>query len=157
MILKSIVDEDFINYKKPSMFIVTAQCDFKCDRECGKKICQNSPLAKERNIIMDDIDIVRRYMNNPITEAIVFGGLEPLDTVPELLNLMKEFRQATGDDIVIYTGYKEVEIEYTLEELKRFDNVIVKFGRYIPNDRPIADKLLGVTLASSNQYAKRIS
>lgn len=96
-------------------------------------------------------------MNNPITEAIVFGGLEPLDTVPELLNLMKEFRQATGDDIVIYTGYKEVEIEYTLEELKRFDNVIVKFGRYIPNDRPIADKLLGVTLASSNQYAKRIS
>lgn len=37
MILKSIVDEDFINYRKPSMFIVTAQCDFKCDRECGKR------------------------------------------------------------------------------------------------------------------------
>jgi len=46
MIIKDIVMEDFVNYKKPSMFIITSTCTFKCEKECGKKICQNSSIVK---------------------------------------------------------------------------------------------------------------
>ena len=28
--IRFIKDEDFVNYRKPSMFIGTARCDFKC-------------------------------------------------------------------------------------------------------------------------------
>ena len=36
MKIKNIIEEDFVNYKVPSMFIATSRCDFKCDKECGK-------------------------------------------------------------------------------------------------------------------------
>jgi hypothetical protein len=39
MVIKGIVDEDFVNYKKPSMFIIMPYCDFKCDKEAGCSIC----------------------------------------------------------------------------------------------------------------------
>ena len=38
--------EDFSNYKLPSMFIIFPMCDWKCDRECEKRVCQNGSLAK---------------------------------------------------------------------------------------------------------------
>ena len=41
MLIKDIIDEDFINYKKPSMFIGTVKCDWKCciEGKFDKKIC----------------------------------------------------------------------------------------------------------------------
>ena len=45
MIVKNILDEDFVNYKKPSMLIAFPSCSFKCERDCGKRVCQNSTLA----------------------------------------------------------------------------------------------------------------
>ena len=63
----------------------------------------------------------------------------------------------TQDEIIIYTGYYPEEIEEKINKLKQFANIIVKFGRYIP-DRPSRyDEVLGVTLISDNQFAKRIS
>ena len=38
-----------------------------------------------------------------------------------------------------------------------YSNIIIKFGRFIPNREPHFDEVLGVNLASNNQYAKRIS
>jgi len=38
--------------------------------------------------------------------------------------------------------------------LSRYKNVIVKFGRFIPNQEKHYDEILGVELASPNQYAK---
>jgi hypothetical protein len=38
-----------------------------------------------------------------------------------------------------------------------FDNIIVKFGRFIPDDEKRFDEVLGVELASHNQYAEVIS
>ena len=31
MKIKGITDEDFVNYKYPSMFIATSICSFKCE------------------------------------------------------------------------------------------------------------------------------
>ena len=84
MMIKNLIDEDFVNYKKPSMFIATSKCDFKCDRECGECVCQNSELAAAPEIEIDNYEIWTRFINNPITDAIVFGGLEPFDTFEDL-------------------------------------------------------------------------
>lgn len=58
---------------------------------------------------MPDCAIVQRYLSNPLTSAVVIGGLEPFDQKEELLHLIDEFRRYTEDTIVIYTGYTEEE------------------------------------------------
>lgn len=158
MFIKGLVDEDFVNYKKPSMFIAFPYCSFKCDKEAGCSICQNGRLANEENIDISINDIVDRYISNPITQAIVCGGLEPFDSWPDLRELVHELRQHTQDEIVIYTGYRVDEVArktYWLGD--HYDNIIVKFGRFIPYQENRYDELLGIKLASPNQYARRIS
>lgn len=151
-----IVREDFVNYKKPCMFIITCKCSFKCDKEAGTTVCQNSKLAKSETMELDDDKIVKLYLDSDLTEAIVFGGLEPLDQFDEVLALIKKFRSQTRDPIIIYTGYNEEEVTDKIQELRKCKNIIVKFGRFIPNRQHVFDKLLGVELASDNQYSKRI-
>lgn len=158
MIIKGLLDEDFINYKKPSMFISFPHCSFKCDKESGKNLCQNSSLSKSPNIDVDIEKIVDRFMNNDITKAIVFGGLEPLDSFEDVMETIKLVRSKDClCDIVIYTGYYENEVQEYIDKLKQFKNIIVKFGRYIPDNKPHYDDILGVDLASDNQYAVKIS
>lgn len=77
----------------------------------------------------------------------------------EVLDLIYFFRaNGCDDDFVIYTGYTEDELEQTiLWNFKKFKNIIFKFGRFIINEPHHYDEVLGVELASPNQYAKRIS
>lgn len=158
MKIKGIVEEDFTNYKVPSMFIGTSKCSFKCETESGIKCCQNSSLATAMTLDIDDGVIIEKYLNNPISKAIVFGGLEPLDTFDEVTEFIAKLRYQYHCDntVVIYTGYNKTEILSQLSELEKYGNIIVKFGRYIPNDEQHFDEILGVTLASSNQYAEVI-
>lgn len=167
MKIKNLIDEDFVNYSKPSMFIGTSNCSFKCDKECGKPVCQNSELAKAPNIEIDPTDLVHRFYNNPITEAVTIGGLEPFDTFDDLLLLIFLFQMGafieykSYPDIVIYTGYYPEEIKDKIKELQEavvpeLMKVIIKFGRFIPDKPHRYDELLGVELSSNNQYAKRL-
>ena len=66
MKIKGLIDEDFVNYKLPSMFIATSKCSFKCDAECGKAVCQNLPLATAPVIDVSCKELVNRYMSNNI-------------------------------------------------------------------------------------------
>ena len=157
MIIKKSIDEDFSNYKKPSMLIGMPFCSFKCDKECGQQVCQNSALATAPNIEVNPIDLIARYENNNLTQAVVCGGLESFDSWADLYNFIFLFRAVTNDDIVIYTGYTKCEIADKVELLKQFPNIIIKFGRYIPDQQSHYDEVLGVDLASDNQYAERIS
>lgn len=153
MIIKTIIDEDFSNYKKPSMFICTPRCTMKC----GEELCQNSPWLRQPDVEIEPIDLVKRYINNSLTKAIVLGGLDPCDTWTDLYTFIFLFRSVCNDDLVIYTGYNKEEIADKVEILSQFPNIIIKFGRYIPNQQPHFDEVLGVNLASDNQYAERIS
>jgi len=158
MILKGIVDEDFVNYKVPSMFIAFPKCSFKCEMENKDCCCQNSVLAKEKNIEVSIDTVARRYIHNEITRAIVCGGLDPMDSFYDLLGLINYIRNSgILDDVVIYTGYTEDEVHREVEVLRERKNIVIKFGRFIPNGTKRYDEVLGVTLASDNQYAKRIS
>lgn len=157
MLIKGIIDEDFINYTKPCMVIEFPYCSFKCDKECGKQVCQNGALANSPNINIERMDLVNRYLKNDITQSIVMQGLEALDSWNDLITLIFLFRCYTNDDIVIYTGYNESEVSEQIERLRYFKNIIIKFGRYIPNQQAHYDDILGVNLASNNQYAIKIS
>ena len=159
MTLKGLKDEDFVNYKKPSMFLIFPSCSFKCDKENGCALCQNSLLALEPPISKGLAGIIARYFNNPLTKAIVGGGLEPFDSPEELVELVKTMRDLChcNDDIVIYTGYTELELEnnYYFQTIIGYPNIIIKFGRFRPGHEPHYDEVLGVKLSSDNQYAKR--
>ena len=157
MLVKNIIYEDFVNYKKPSMFIIFPFCTFKCEQESGVYCCQNKDLTQQNNIKISTKDIIQKYIGNPITSAIVCGGLEPFNSWSDLIDLVSMLREYTYDDIVIYTGYNKSEIEKYIEYLKEYKNIIIKFGRFIPDSEQKYDEVLGVTLASSNQYAERIS
>ena len=153
MKIKGLITEDFVNYKKASMTIIFPYCTFKC----GKDYCQNSSLAKTPIIEISIDDLVNRYINNPITEAVVMQGLEPFDSWNDLKEFVQKLREYNNDDIVIYTGYNKDEVSKYIEELSVYPNIIIKFGRYIPNQDGHYDDVLGVYLISNNQYAERIS
>ena len=151
--------EDFTNYKKPSMYVAFPSCTFKCERECGQKMCQNSSLVQAPTLEISVRSIVDRYINNPITSAIVIGGLEPFDSEKDLLMLISHLRIETQDDIVIYTGYtkEEMQTRDVYHKLLNIKNIIIKFGRFIPNQESHYDEVLGISLVSDNQFAERIS
>lgn len=156
MKFKGIIDEDFVNYKKPSMFLIFPKCSFKCDKECGRQVCQNSALAKEKNVEITLDKIINRYMTNPITKALVCGGLEPFDSWSDLQCLILNFRYYTNNDIVIYTGYYKEEIDKEkIDWLKLYSPIIIKYGRFIPNNKGYFNNDLGVELASKNQYTEK--
>ena len=157
--VKMLVDENFQDYKKASMFIALPRCDFKCFRELGLDIknCQNYEILKMKDLTISFSEIFERYIKNKITNAIVLGGLEPFLSFDEFYNLIKYFRsKGCLDDFVIYTGYYPDEISKEIGKLKNFENIIVKFGRFLPNSTSKFDKILGVSLCSDNQYALRV-
>lgn len=158
--IRGLIDEDFINYKKPAMFISTCFCDWKCCTEINIpiEICQNCNIAKEPIIDVPVDKIFHRYINNPITKSIVIGGLEPMMQQDEIYELLEYFfDNKCFDDIVIYTGYRQNEIKEFIDRIKsKFKNIYIKFGRYIPNQNPHYDETLGVELASDNQKGVKI-
>lgn len=157
--VKGLIDEDFVNYKLPSMFIPIGICDWKCchDAHIPITVCQNSELAKYPDIEVSIETLYQRYINNPITKAIVFGGLEPLTQFQDIYDFIQYFRsQGCEDDIVIYTGYTEQEMRGLVIKLSQFLNIVMKFGRFVPGQEPHYDDVLGVNLISDNQYARRL-
>lgn len=155
--VKDVIDEDFVNYKKPSMFIATSTCTFKCEKEDHNVRCQNSSIVKQKTIKENISKLIKRYLNNDITHAIIFGGLEPLDQINELISFISTFRKYSYDDIVIYTGYTEIEVYDKIDAILLANDhngkIIIKYGRFKSNGIKRYDNILGIELASSNQYA----
>ena len=160
MKILDLIETDFVNYKVPCMTVMFPYCTFKCNKDAGKIVCHNY-IFKDSNVVeMSCDEIVERYIGNPLSEALVMQGLEPFDSFDELYSLIYKFTEASKDDIVIYTGYNKEEIEDQIKDLCSIiesNKLIIKFGRFIPDDKPVFDEVLGVELQSSNQYAKVIT
>lgn len=161
MIVRTIVDEDFVQYKEPCMYIATAFCNGKCCKEAGipLSVCLNDAWRDTATIAMVDEGIIERYLSNSITTTICFAGLEPFEQFDQVYNFIEKLRKDYNcdDTVLIYTGYNKEEIAEQIEKLKDFDNIIIKFGRFVPDNPGKFDDVLGVRLASDNQYAERIS
>ena len=65
MKLLNLIDEDFVNYKKPSMFIAFPYCSFKCDKENGAQLCQNWALSHGDiiNVSVDNFKFVSVFIS----------------------------------------------------------------------------------------------
>ena len=158
--LRDIIDECFQDYYKPAMLLATSTCNWKCLIEQGlnTSLCQNSMLCENPIKEIEYSLIAKRYKDNPITTSIIIGGLEPFLQFDEIIGLVGYLRSNdVDDDVVIYTGYNKTEIVKEVEQLQVYQNIIVKFGRFIPNHPTHYDDVLKINLVSNNQYAERIS
>ena len=163
MRVRKLLTERFQDYKVPSMYLAACFCDWKC---CPDKpyVCQNNPVANLPVTDIPDDEILDTYLSDPITEAIVIAGLEPLLQAREVCNLIRRAAErAIRTTFVIYTGYTVCEARDIgfFDELKATGygkdvQVIIKYGRYVPDQQPHFDEVLGVDLVSDNQYAEII-
>lgn len=156
MKLKGIIDYDCTNYKEPVLTLEFPFCDFKCDKLNGCQVCQNNKLILEPNIEVSFSEIWRIYNENPLTKGFCFQGLEPFDSY-QIFDLIDTLRYFCDDPIIIYTGYTREELSKPIEILKQYPNIIIKWGRFIMGQNPHYDDILGVNLASDNQYAEKIT
>jgi hypothetical protein len=126
MILKGVVDQDFVQYKKPCMTLMFPRCSFKCEIECGENVCQNGALAQARDIEVDTYAIAKRFLDNLMVNVLVCSGLEPFDSGKDLNRLISLLRFCEcDDDVVIYTGYTEEEIKERFSWIYGHKNIII--------------------------------
>lgn len=160
MIVKLVKQDDFVQYKKPCVVVCFPNCTWKCCTEAGipTSVCQNQEMCELKDIDITPEDVYNLYKESLFAESICCSGLEPMLQFDDVLSLLKYFREHDCNaDFVVYTGYYRNEIEDKVQEMAKYKNVIVKFGRYVPNQEKHYDEVLGVWLASDNQYAERIS
>ena len=153
MKVKNIYYNDFVNYGGHcSMTVAMPYCSFKC----GKGLCQNSSLAKSPTIEINCEELINKFLSSEIMDSVVFQGLEPFDSWEDIQCFIMNFRYHSPAPIVIYTGYNLEEISRDkIDWLKIYANdgpIIIKFGRYLPNQELHYDPILKVNLASNNQY-----
>lgn len=156
MKVKEVIYEDYVNYRKPSLFIGVCECDWKCCKEDSTCKCQNLAFANYPVIEVSNEKLISEYLGNSLTHAVVFGGLEPLKQWEEVLEFIKDFRKKSQDDIVIYTGYFPEEIKREITLLRAFPNIVMKFGRFRPNEPSHFDEVLGVDLPNKEQFGVRL-
>ena len=157
MKLLGVIEEDFVNYKEPTFSLLFPFCSMKCNTESGREVCHNTNIDNGKLLDLSNDLIIQKYLKSEISHNICMYGMEPMDSWKEVISFIHDFRKVSNDNILIYTGFYKHEITDKIKELKKYKNIIVKFGRYIPNQKSIEDKILGITLASDNQWAEKIS
>lgn len=152
MKLKQIVDEVFGDYKECGMLLIFPSCTWKCEG------CQNKHLALLPTIDFPDDDILERYISNPFSRCIIFGGLEPLDSVCDIAKFIQYLMKIGANPLlVVYTGYELLEVNDILHTTSlwalftKYSNVVLKYGRYEQDGEACFNKALGINLASNNQ------
>ena len=130
------------------------KCDFKCDKECGSQVCQNSELASAADIDTDDAEIVNLYLSNPLTEAIVFQGLEPFDSWEDLARLIDYYRLVVdtfeAERIKNYDLFQNIKIsnedQHKVDwEIKRRKDEIIEL------EHRTNDKIISKSRANKNR------
>lgn len=148
--------EVFQDYKKSALLFCTCYCDWKCCTDAGIDIsvCQNQKITQQKEIEVS-FESVLKKVNQSVTDAVIFGGLEPFMQTDEVVQCIEYLREhGVTKDIVIYTGYNLLEIENITLYRLACQNVILKVGRYKPDEpnHDVIDSVLGVKLATRNQY-----
>lgn len=145
------------DYKKSGLLVAFPFCNGKCYKELGldSSICQNNHIESIYKEV--STEFILRFFKNVNVDSLILGGREPFDSFDDILKLIIDFRLNFSDDIIIYTGYNKNELEDKIAILKKYNNIIIKFGRFKPKSNSIYSEILGVNLASDNQYAEQIS
>ena len=116
----------------------------------------NSGLLFDENAMQE----IREELSKGYCAGITFSGGDPLypRNRKKIKEIISEIKKDYPDkNMWLYTGYKYEEIKDKINILKKFNNIIIKFGRYIPNSSKRYDDVLGIYLSSENQYALRLN
>ena len=139
------------NYKKIGLYVALGiTCTWKCE-DCINIHYKDIHPRHHTN----SYELINSYLSNPLLSSLILSGLEPFDSFDSMLVLIENFRKFTKDDIVIFTGYTEEELFNKINLIKNYNNIIIKFGRYMPSKPPVFDNILGIHLISDNQFAKK--
>jgi hypothetical protein len=143
--------EVYNDYKKVGILLASPRCSNNC------KDCQNHHLKNKEPEKYCIEDLINEITNNKFVKSVIFGGLDCFDSFEETLVFIKKFRENNDEDIVLYTGKTESSLQNEIKILKKYKNILIKFGEYNSNLEKIYDEIGGIWLASSNQYFKKIS
>lgn len=120
----------------------------------GCKDCFNQYLKTAKTYTNTAEGIIAEVKQNAFNDGIILGGLEWSEQPEEAIELI---RCATSNDlaVMLYTGLTEEEL---YRRIPREDLVgcLIKFGAYDTSCLSENYTSLGVKLASTNQYVKRI-
>lgn len=136
-------------------FIGSRICAIACHNHCPG--CFNENLKAQPIQTISAWDIIYRIQEHPLSQGIIFGGLEWTEQPLELQELV-EFALVVGLQVMIYTHYPLVDF---LARFPNFKNrpIYVKCGEYKQELKGYYDEEHNVILASSNQkiyYLKNI-
>lgn len=124
---ETIVDGEGIRYS-----IYLAGCRHHC-RGCQNPESWNpsagTPLTPEKIEKM-----ICEINANPLLDGITFSGGDPLYHPQEFLALVKQIKEATGQNICCYTGYtfEQIQNDEMLKPILDYVDVIVD-GRFEPD------------------------
>ena len=124
---ETIVDDECIRYS-----IYLAGCRHHC-RGCQNPESWNpsagTPLTPEKIEKM-----ICEINANPLLDGITFSGGDPLYHPQEFLALVKQIKEATGQNIWCYTGYtfEQIQNDEMLKPILDYVDVIVD-GRFEPD------------------------
>ena len=111
--------------------------------------------TEEINNDEDDIGMCKLVLRKLIKD---FTYERVLSVIPKQNKYLNSLLERPLDTLL--KKYPKEIVDKAMEELKdeipllhQFDNIIIKFGRFIPNTPHIFDAILGVELASNNQHA----
>ena len=145
---KGIIHERAEDAPFMGALIIATSCSNGC------KDCFNQYLKTAKTYVNTADGIITEVKQNAFNDGIILGGLERSEQPEEAIELIR-CATANGLAVMLYTGLTE---EGLYHRIPREDLVgcLVKFGAY--DNTCLSDNYssLGVKLASTNQYVKRI-
>ena len=145
---KGIIHERAEDAPFMGALIIATSCSNGC------KDCFNQYLKTVKTYTNTAEGIIAEVKQNAFNDGIILGGLEWSEQPEEAIELIR-CATANGLAVMLYTGLTEEEL---YRRLPREDLVgcLVKFGAYDNTCLSDSYSSLGVKLASTNQYVKRI-
>ena len=155
------IKETFNDFLSPSLLVAVKKCDYKCCKEANIAIstCHNYSLDLEKEIDIKNEYLFNKFINNKFVESLGFAGKEPMLDIYfyDIEKYIEYHRKFDNSPIFIYTGYYENEIIEKINILKKYENIYIKIGRFIPNKQSYKDDLTGVILSNKEQKFIKIS
>lgn len=172
MKLFDVKTDDITDYKETSLLLCFPHCSGKCTGCHSQHLITKYQEHPEEIKNYPLISICKLYNQLDTHSAIVMAGLEPLDSLEDVLSVIQCITAICDKHttFVIYTGYNKQEYTQKFEKkivdtlinfndiYSKLNDLVVKVGRYDKTDSSDSgyfNYTLGVKLATSNQITMK--